>query len=115
MVVRYFAQREPSGRTHVIIAPPRPLLSSLAQVPSHASAAEGHNNARGKLPGRGKVHHTCASAPRGALRMDVAARLRGHIGNNEDASIDYGQRHRAGKPIPSARTEGAVIHLAMRA
>jgi hypothetical protein len=46
--------------------------------------------------------------------MGVATRLRGHVGNNEDASIDYGQRHRAAKPIPSARTEGAVIHPAMR-
>ena len=46
--------------------------------------------------------------------MDVAAWLRGHIGNNEDAAIDYGQRHRAAKPIPSARTESAIIHPAMR-
>ncbi len=114
MVVHYFAQRELSGRKHAIIAPPRPPPSSLAHVPSHASAAERHNDARRELPGRGKVHHNCAFALRGALRMDVAARLRGHIGNDEDAPIDYGQRHRAAKPIPSARTEGAVIHLAMR-
>ncbi len=114
MVVRNLAQREPSGRRHVIIARPRPLLSSLAHVRSRASAAERRNNAYGNLPERSKVHHTCASALRGALRMGVAARLGGHVGNNEDASIDYGQRHRAGKPIPSARTEGAVIHPAMR-
>jgi hypothetical protein len=106
MVVRNFAQREPSGRKHVIIALPRPLLSSLAHVPSHASDAERHNNARGKLPGRGKVHHTCASALRRPLRMDVAARLRGHIGNNEDASIDYGQRHRACQADPECTDRG---------
>ncbi len=46
--------------------------------------------------------------------MDVAVRLRGYIENNEVAVIDYGQRNRAGKPISSARTKGAVIHLAVR-
>jgi hypothetical protein len=98
----------------VIIAASRPLPASLVQVPSHASAAARHNDARGKLPGRGKVHHACASAPRGAHRMDVAAWLRGHLENNEDALIDYGQRHRAGQQISSSAGEGTVIHLAMR-
>ncbi len=46
--------------------------------------------------------------------MGAAARLRGHIVNNEDALIDFGQRHRAGKPISSSRTKDAVDHLAMR-
>ncbi len=114
MLVRYFAQREPSGRKHVINAPPRPLRSSLAYVPSHASVAERHINARGKLPGRGKVDYTCAPRTEGAHLMDVAAWLGGHIEDNEDAVIGYGQRHRAGKPISSPRTECIVIHLAVR-
>ena len=37
--------------------------------------------------------------------------LRGYIGNNEGALIDYGQRYRAGKPISTSRAEGAVNHL----
>jgi hypothetical protein len=37
--------------------------------------------------------------------------LRAHIGNNEEALIDYGQRYRAGKPISTARAEGTVNHL----
>jgi hypothetical protein len=46
--------------------------------------------------------------------MDLAAWLRGHLENNEDALIDYGQRHRAGQQISSSAGEGTVIHLAMR-
>ena len=41
------------------------------------------------------------------------AELRRYIGNNEDALIDYGQRHRAGKPILTSRAEGAVDQLAI--
>ena len=37
--------------------------------------------------------------------------LRGYIENNEGALIDYGQRHRAGKPISTSRAEGTVNHL----
>ena len=37
--------------------------------------------------------------------------LRGYIGNNEGALIDYGQRYRAGKPISSSRAEGTVNQL----
>ena len=38
--------------------------------------------------------------------------LRGYIGNNEGALIDYGQRYRAGQPISTSRAEGTVNHLA---
>ncbi len=37
--------------------------------------------------------------------------LRGYIGNNEDALIDYGRRHRAGEALSSSRAEGTVNHL----
>jgi hypothetical protein len=37
--------------------------------------------------------------------------LRGYIGNNEGALIDYGQRYRAGQPISTSRAEGTVNHL----
>ena len=37
--------------------------------------------------------------------------LRTYIGNNEGALIDYGKRHRAGKPISTSRAEGTVNHL----
>ncbi len=34
--------------------------------------------------------------------------MRAYIETNEDALIDYGQRHRAGKPISTSRAEGTV-------
>jgi len=37
--------------------------------------------------------------------------LRSYIENNEGALIDYGQRHRAGKPISTSRAEGTVNQL----
>ena len=37
--------------------------------------------------------------------------LRAYIENNKDALIDYGQRHRAGKPISTSRAEGTVNNL----
>jgi len=37
--------------------------------------------------------------------------LRVYIESNEGALIDYGQRHRAGKPIPTSRAEGTVNQL----
>ncbi|MGI4793660.1 MAG: ISKra4 family transposase, partial [Janthinobacterium lividum] len=40
------------------------------------------------------------------------AELRSYIENNEGALTDYGQRHRAGKPISTLRAEGAVNQLA---
>ena len=37
--------------------------------------------------------------------------LRAYIESNEGALIDYGQRHRAGKPISTSRAEGTVNQL----
>ena len=37
--------------------------------------------------------------------------LRAYIESNRDALIDYGQRHRAGKPISTSRAEGTVNQL----
>ena len=37
--------------------------------------------------------------------------LRGYIGSNEGALIDYGQRYRAGEPISTSRAEGTVNQL----
>jgi hypothetical protein len=37
--------------------------------------------------------------------------LRAYVENNEGALIDYGQRHRAGKPISTSRAEGTVNQL----
>ena len=37
--------------------------------------------------------------------------LRSYIESNEGALIDYGQRHRAGKPISTSRAEGTVNNL----
>ncbi len=39
------------------------------------------------------------------------AELRSYIESNEGALIDYGQRHRAGKPISTSRAEGTVNQL----
>jgi len=39
------------------------------------------------------------------------AELRSYIETNEGALIDYGQRHRAGKPISTSRAEGTVNQL----
>lgn len=39
------------------------------------------------------------------------AELRSYIEANEGALIDYGQRHRAGKPISTSRAEGTVNQL----
>ena len=38
-------------------------------------------------------------------------KLRNYIENNEGALIDYGERHRAGKPISTSRAEGTVNQL----
>ena len=38
-------------------------------------------------------------------------KLRSYIDSNEGALIDYGQRHRAGKPISTSRAEGTVNQL----
>ena len=43
--------------------------------------------------------------------MAHCTELRGYIENNEGALIDYGQRHRAGKPISTSRAEGSVNQL----
>ena len=37
--------------------------------------------------------------------------LHAYIENNKDALIDYGQRHKAGKPISTSRAEGTVNQL----
>jgi len=50
----------------------------------------------------------------GAGAKRLAARcteLRAYIETNKDALIDYGQRHRAGKPISTSRAEGTVNQL----
>ena len=50
----------------------------------------------------------------GAGVKRLAARcteLQTYIDNNKDALIDYGQRHRAGKPISTSRAEGTVNQL----
>ncbi len=55
----------------------------------------------------------------GAPAMEAGARclvarsteLQAYIKNNEGALIDYGQRHRAGKPISTSRAEGTVNQL----
>ncbi len=39
------------------------------------------------------------------------ADLRSYIENNEGALIDYGQRHRTGKPISASRAAGTVNQL----
>jgi hypothetical protein len=37
--------------------------------------------------------------------------LRAYIENNTNALIDYGQRHRVGKPVSSSRAESTVNQL----
>ena len=46
-----------------------------------------------------------------ARLVELCAELRGYIGNNRASLIDYGRRHRAGKPISSARAESTVNQL----
>ena len=49
---------------------------------------------------------------RKAARLaELCAALRGHIGSNRASLIDHGRRHRAGKPISSARAESTVNQL----
>src|SRR3712207_6427066 len=43
--------------------------------------------------------------------VELCAELRGYIANNRASLIDYGRRHRAGKPISSARAESTVNQL----
>jgi len=43
--------------------------------------------------------------------VELCAALRGYIGNNRASLIDYGRRHRAGKPISSSRAESTVNQL----
>ena len=48
----------------------------------------------------------------GAKRLVArGAELRSYVENNESALIDYGQRHRAGKPVSTSRAEGTVNQL----
>ncbi len=48
----------------------------------------------------------------GARRLVArCAALRAYIESNEGALIDYGERHRAGKPISTSRAEGTVNQL----
>ncbi|MGI4939953.1 MAG: hypothetical protein ACRYHQ_05220 [Janthinobacterium lividum] len=48
----------------------------------------------------------------GAKRLAArCAELQAYIENNEGALIDYGQRHRASKPISTSRAEGTVNQL----
>jgi len=48
----------------------------------------------------------------GARRLVArCTELRAYIKSNEGALIDYGQRHRADKPIPTSRAEGTVNQL----
>jgi hypothetical protein len=47
-----------------------------------------------------------------ARLVERCAALRGYIGNNRASLIDYGRRHRAGKPISSARAGSTVNQLA---
>jgi len=45
----------------------------------------------------------------GAKRLVArCTELRSYIETNEGASIDYGQRYRAGKPISTSRAKGTV-------
>jgi hypothetical protein len=46
-----------------------------------------------------------------ARLVELCAALRGYISNNLASLIDYGQRHRAGKPISSSRAESTVNQL----
>jgi hypothetical protein len=46
-----------------------------------------------------------------ARLVELCAALRGYIGNNRASLIDYGRRHRAGKPISSSRAESTVNQL----
>jgi hypothetical protein len=46
-----------------------------------------------------------------ARLVELCAALRGYIGHNRASLIDYGRRHRAGKPISSARAESTVNQL----
>ena len=48
----------------------------------------------------------------GARRLVArCAELRSYIESNKGALIDYGRRHRAGKPISTSRAEGTVNQL----
>src|ERR671912_707168 len=78
----------------------------------------GYHQEACRAPGRIVSWAETATWPNGVAVAAKAGRLaarctelRGHIGNNEGALIDYGQRYRAGQPISTSRAEGAVNHL----
>ncbi|HEY0204815.1 MAG TPA: hypothetical protein VGC15_11765 [Acetobacteraceae bacterium] len=79
---------------------------------------EGHHQkaceALGRIAGWAKDASVLDDPAMGARARRLVARcteLRAYIENNEGALIDYGQRHRDGKPISTSRAEGTVNQL----
>jgi UDP-N-acetylmuramate-alanine ligase len=52
-----------------------------------------------------------AFEPKVARLVELCEALRGYMDNNQASLIDYGQRHRAGRPISSSRAESTVNQL----
>ena len=65
------------------------------------------------LPGALFMLHAGLLTDRYGAKRLVArcTELQAYIESNEGALIDYGQRHRAGKPISTSRAEGTVNQL----
>ncbi len=102
---------------------PPPLLAPVDQVQIDVERLRrllwnGHHEkaceALGRIASGAKdavvLNHPAMEA--GARRLVArCAALRAYIESNEGALIDYGQRHRAGKPISTSRAEGTVNQL----
>ena len=76
----------------------------------HEKACE----ALGRIAGWAKDASVLDDPAMGAGARRLVARcteLRSYVETNEGALIDYGQRHRAGKPISTSRAEGTVNQL----
>ncbi len=82
------------------------------------SSWNGHHDkaceALGRIAGWAKDASVLNDPAMGAGARRLVARcmeLQAYIESNEGALIDYGQRHRAGKPISTSRAEGTVNQL----
>jgi hypothetical protein len=76
----------------------------------HGEACRALGRIAGWLENAALLNGAAAAAKAGRLAAHCTE-LRGYIGNNEGALIDYGQRYRAGEPISSSRAEGTVNQL----
>jgi hypothetical protein len=85
-------------------------LRSLLWNGRHGDASEALVRIASWAESAALLDNAAVTAKAGRL-VKLCTELRSYIENNEDALIDYGARHEAGKPISTSRAEGTVNHL----